>query len=231
MRLCALVLTLALASPSVAQEFIETSGPLSDTAFYRLVACAAPPEENCQKPFVRWPDHKAQRLTVSLRGIDPGFADYKLAGVLVGLDRAIAEINAAGAALHLTRAPDGAQSDIQIFLTGSDGGSRISGTGIPGMDGATIDAGLVVVWQNEGDILGAAIALARDINRRSIAPVLLEELTQSLGLTTDIRNASYRRSTVFSEDGNSVARLGAQDKSVLRLHYPPEGALQTSASR
>ena len=48
---------------------------------------------------------------------------------------------------------------------------------------------------------------------------MLEELTQSLGFLTDIRNPLYESHSVFSEDSNSVTRLGPQDVTVLRWHY------------
>ena len=49
---------------------------------------------------------------------------------------------------------------------------------------------------------------------------MLEELTQSMGLMTDIRNPYYETRSVFSEDSNSVVKLGEQDREALRLHYP-----------
>ena len=42
-----------MALPAAAQDFVDTNGPLSDEAFYRLVACAAPPNEECAKPFYK----------------------------------------------------------------------------------------------------------------------------------------------------------------------------------
>ena len=63
---------------------------------------------------------------------------------------------------------------------------------------------------------------ADDLPPGDVAPVVLEELTQAMGLMTDIRNPAYEGVSVFSEDSNAVLRLGAQDKEALRRHYPPE---------
>ena len=91
------------------------------------------------------------------------------------------------------------------------------------MDGQVIGAALVTVWWDAGqDLTDAVIVMADDLPPGDVAPVLLEELTQAMGLMTDIRNATYDGVSVFSEDSNRVTRLGPQDKEALRRHYPPE---------
>ncbi len=55
MILRALILWLALSGQAHAQEFLNRDTALSDDDFYRLVACAAPVNGECGKPFVRWP--------------------------------------------------------------------------------------------------------------------------------------------------------------------------------
>jgi hypothetical protein len=53
-----------------------------------------------------------------------------------------------------------------------------------------------------------------------MGPVVLEELTQAMGLLTDIEGQAYADSSVFSETSNAVRRLSRQDRAALRLHYP-----------
>ena len=95
-------------------------------------------------------------------------------------------------------------------------------TGVPGLDGALLPLGRVALRARDGDIREALIAVSAFTRRREIASILLEEITQGLGLMTDIRGPGYARS-VFSEDGNSTTRLTGQDAMALRRHYPPSG--------
>ncbi|QBX99490.1 DUF2927 domain-containing protein [Rhodophyticola sp. CCM32] len=95
----------------------------------------------------------------------------------------------------------------------------IAGTGNTELDGSDISIGRVSLRSRGVDITAAAIAISRDIRRREIASVILEELVQSLGLHTDIASPAYRRS-IFSEESNSVTRLNGQDLTALRRHYP-----------
>lgn len=214
-----------------APEFVALPGLVDDETFYRAVACAALPGQDCLRPLARWSDNRAQRLTVGLAGIDPDFPIYKLGDVRAGLDAAIAEINATGAQVTLLRRADGLPADIPIYLTGAPRGGRISGTGYRGLDGTTIQAGLVTVWWQDDRITSAAIALSRDVRRRSIRSVLLEELVQALGLSTDIRSPAYARRSIFDEDSNAVIRLTGQDAEALRRHYPVQGAFSRSSSK
>lgn len=100
-----LTLALMLAAPGLrAQEFVRVSSLLSDEAFYRLVACAAPPGGECAKPLIRWPEARRLRLRIGIAGVASSFPSYKLDLVDRAIDAAISEINAAGAELFLTRA-------------------------------------------------------------------------------------------------------------------------------
>ena len=96
---------------------------VSDESFYRLVACAAPPGGDCAKPFVWWPRERRLRLRVGIAQISEGFADYRFDVVDRSVDRAIAEINGAGAHLFLERAFEG-PFDIPIFLVDAPEGGR-----------------------------------------------------------------------------------------------------------
>jgi hypothetical protein len=215
--LCAL-LAIWLPRPGAAQEFVAVPDFVSDEAFYRIVACAAPPGGDCAKPFIRWPVERRLRLRVGIARISPGFADYRLDIVDRSIDRAIAEINGAGAHLYLERAFE-APFDVPYFLVDTPQGGEISGTSVPELDGSEIAIGRVALRSRGDEITGAAIAISADIRRREIASVVLEELVQAMGLVTDVVSPAYEDS-IFSEDGNSVTRLRGQDAAALRRHYP-----------
>jgi hypothetical protein len=117
---------------------------ISDEAFYRLVACAAPPGGDCAKPFIRWPRERRLRLRVGIAQIAEGFADYRLDLVDRSVDRAIAEINGAGAHLYLERAYEG-PFDIPIYLVDAPQGGEIAGTGVADLDGTSISIGRVAL--------------------------------------------------------------------------------------
>ena len=209
---------LMLPTLAVAQEFITVPRRLSDDAFYRLVACAAPPGGQCAKPEIRWSEERRVSLTVGIAQIDAGFPNYKLDLVENAIDRAIAQINASGAYLVLERIYEG-DPDIALYLldTGQDG--TISGTGNAELDGSDLSIGRVAIRSIGGEIQEAAIAISRDIQRREIASVVLEELVQALGLPTDIQSPAYLDS-IFNENSNAVVWLRGQDAMALRRHYP-----------
>ncbi len=205
-------------APIRAQEYISVPGLLSDEAFYRLVSCAAPPDGECGKPEIRWPESTRVSLSVGVTQIDPAFPDYKFNLVDQAIDDAIEEINSAGARLFIERVYEGTP-DISFYLLATPQGARIEGTGNPRMDGYELAIGRVAIRSLGEDIQEAAIALSLDIQRREVASVVLEELVQALGLPTDIRSPAYLHS-VFAEDGNAAVRLEGQDAEALRRHYP-----------
>ncbi|MEM6610195.1 MAG: DUF2927 domain-containing protein [Pseudomonadota bacterium] len=207
-----------LPAPIAAQEFISVDHALTDTDFYRLVACAAPPGGDCAKPIVRWPAERRLALRVGIADASPVFPSYKFDLADQAIDAAIAEINGVGANLFLERRFAG-PFDVPIYLTDAGQGELIEGTGNSQIDGSEISIGRVVLRSRGSDILEAAIAISRDIGRREIASVMLEEMVQAMGLPTDIAGAAYARS-IFSETGNSVVWLRGQDAEALRLHYP-----------
>lgn len=220
MRALALVLAL-FAAPAGAVEFIVTSGKLTDDDFYRLVACGAVPGNRCAEPIVRWSQAASRDLTIGVEPIPRDYPKGLARQMIESLDLAIAEINSSGANLRLRRAATGTPGQIQLFLTPAGDGEPIRGTGIASIDGEVIGAGLTTIWWNDRlEITRGVIVMAGDLPWPEVYPVMLEELTQSLGLLTDIRNPFYETRSVFSEDSNSVTRLGPQDQMVLRRHYP-----------
>lgn len=217
--LLALTLTLSLAAPATrAQEYIAVPGLLSDTAFYRLVACAAPPSGPCAKPLVRWSDTRRRNLRVGIADVAPSFPSYKLDLVDRAIDAAITEINGADADVFLRRVYE-SDLDIPIYLIATPQGGRIAGTSMTELDGTEMAIGRVAIRSRGAEIVSAVIALSQDIRRREIASVVLEELVQAMGLPTDIAGPGYERS-IFFEYSNSTVWLRGQDVTALRLHYP-----------
>ncbi|MEH6644791.1 hypothetical protein [Sulfitobacter sp.] len=77
------------------------------------------------------------------------------------------------------------------------------------IDGSTINA--------------AAIGFSSTMTMRQYESVMLKEITQALGLITDIQNPYYRSRSILSQNAdNSLKTLGAQDRVALIRHYPPK---------
>jgi hypothetical protein len=219
------VLLTAWGTAPLAQQadFLVTEGKLSSEDFYRLVSCRALPGGPCTADPVRWSPEQAQDLVVGFAPLPLGYPEATAARMTQAVRHAIDEINAAGAALRLRLAGKGERPDIAIHLVPISEGDTIEGTGVRGVDGQAIGAALVTVWWNEGqDLTEAVIVLAENLPASDVGPVVLEELTQAMGLMTDIRNPTYEGVSVFSEDSNRVTRLGPQDREALRRHYPEE---------
>jgi len=212
------LILLVLAAPLAAQEYMVTDGPLSDDEFYRLVACAASPGRGCSAPLIRW-DKPAVTVAFAPIPVTP----VEIAREMTRkLDTAITQINASAPGLTLRRVPKSAPADILLHLQPIRNGDAIRGTGNTGLDGAPIGAAMVQVsWDGDNKLTAATIVFAADIPLHQVGPIMVEELTQSMGLMTDIRNPYYETRSVFSEDSNSVAKLGVQDRAALRQHYPP----------
>jgi hypothetical protein len=212
----------AAAGTSVAQEYVTARGKLSDDDFYRLVACAAPPGEACQKPFVRWAPADARDLTIRLVQVDPGYPGNVAEKVEAMLDRTLAELNGSGANLRLRRVAPGVTPDISLHLLDLPMGSMVAGTGLTWFDGNPLTtARMQAGWRNDdGSIFICAVAFSRDVEVRAVQRILLEEITQCLGLMTDVRGGHYESRSIFSEDGMQAKTLKGQDLMALRRHYP-----------
>lgn len=216
---CAAALLLTGALPALAEDFIETDGPLDDETFYRLVSCGAPPGGACTKPVLRWPTDRP--LDVSLTRIDRAFLGGKQARAKASVTRALQYINEADIGLRLRPVPPGAEADIEIYFLDVSGTEVIEGSGIAGLDGTTLPGARVQVWGNikSGTITRARIVFGTNLPRRQYESAMIEEMTQALGLLTDIRNPTYDGVSVFSQDSNEAKVLGPQDIMALRRHY------------
>lgn len=212
------VFVLAGIPPVFAQEFIVTDGRLTNDDFYWLVACSAVPGQSCNQPIVHW---NQREVTVTFEPIPVSYPE-NLARELDGaLDFAIAQIRSAAPGLNLRRVSKAQTADIKIFLQPIRAGDAIRGTGYSDMDGIPIGAAQVqVFWDDDLNLTEAMIVFAGDIPINQAGPIMIEELSQAMGLMTDIRNPYYETRSVFSEDSNSVVKLGEQDREALRRHYP-----------
>ncbi len=205
-------------SMAQAQDHIAVNGPVSDEAFYRLVACAARPGHDCALPLMRWPASRRSSLRVGIMAVADTFPTYKLDMIDAAIDAAIDEINRIGADIRLDRVYQG-DMDIPIYLLDTPQGGMIAHTGVADLDGTHLPIGRVAIRARSGVIEATAIALSQDIRRREIFSVVLEEIVQSLGLPIDIASSTYSRS-IFSETSNSTVWLRGQDAEALRRHYP-----------
>ena len=208
---------------ATAQDYVTINGLLSDEDFYRLVACGAAPDGPCRDPMVRWPGDVARDLRVAFRQVEPNYPIDRQTALEKAFYAAIAQINASGAQLRLRMVAPSEAAEISVHLLDIGYGEPIARTGLTPLDGAMIEAALVQVWWDRDLMLDrASIVFPRDIEWSGLRSVALEELTQAMGLLTDIDGPWYERSSVFSETSNGVIRLGAQDIMALRRHYPPQ---------
>lgn len=216
------VIVVWLALPVAAQEFIQTDALLSDDAFYRLVACAAPPGAECSKPMIYWPQDKRSALRVGFVSKTPSLAPWQERIYTRALRGAVEEINKVGGGIRLKlMAPsDPNPPDIALHVLATRPGDVMHNTGVPVLEGRVLPLGQVMVRARNSWIDQAVISMSVHTPRRAIASVVLEEVVQALGLMTDIRSPVYRRS-IFAEDSNSGTRLRGQDAMVIRRHYPP----------
>jgi hypothetical protein len=212
---------LLLATSATAQEFIATNGPLSDADFYRLVACAAPPGGACQKPFIRWSPADATDVSIGFVQIEKGYPKNIAKLASTALIKAVSEINVTDAEIHLTIDNITLKPDIGIYLLNIVEGDAIRNTGLDPLDGALLEAAKTQLWwRDDFTLINGAIVFGKDITLHDLPSVMLEEVTQSMGLLTDIGGPEYETRSIFSESSNQLTTLGAMDVIALRLHYP-----------
>ena len=213
-------LLIAIALPLSAQEFIASNGPLTDDDFYNTVACGARPGGECQAPYVRWVRQNGKAITVAFQPVPATYPARLERALSFSLDRAIQQLNNATGTIQLRRTYKSGNADISIYLQNIVAGDDITGIGVHELEGVPIGAAIVQVWWNNGlEITEAVIVFASDIPLDEADSIMLEELTQGLGLLTDIRNPFYNDRSIFSEDSNSVRKLGPQDRMAIARHY------------
>ncbi len=202
---------------------VVTYGRMTDAEFYKAVSCGAAPGHHCKRQPVRWRSGHTPRLSVSLATIDPGYPASTAERISTAMNRAIREINGVGAAIRLKRLEDGSDANITIRLFGTDEGRVAMGTGIYTLEGSTMSAGYVSVdFDSSRNIRRGQILFSADIGERNVESIVLEEMTQSLGLLFDLDDPAYQESSIFAERGDAVTGLSGQDAEALRRHYPPK---------
>jgi hypothetical protein len=212
---------LVTAGVAGAQEYVTTKGKVSDDDFYRIVACAAPPGGDCQRPFVRWSQLDAKDVSVRIVQIDAGYPAKLQQKFDANLDKTLSDLNAVGAELRVSRAPDGMTPDVRIFLLDIPKNGTVAGTGLPWFDGQNIGVARAQMgWRGDGTLIECAIGISTGAKQSEVQRILIEEITQCMGLFTDIGGANYESRSIFSETSGQVSRLGAQDIMALRRHYP-----------
>lgn len=205
---------------ALAQEFVEANGPMNDDDFYNAVACGADPGAECRKPLVRW-EREGRPIRISVRRIDDVYLGGKKLRAAAALERAVQELNGADAGFRVVEVDADADAEIEIFFFDLERGDPIAGTGIEGVDGSPLGgASTRVLFEREtGRIQQVAIVFSTTLEIRAYESVMLEELTQSMGLMTDIRNPYYDETSIFSQDTNASTQLGEQDIMALKRHY------------
>ncbi|NEY91032.1 hypothetical protein [Tabrizicola oligotrophica] len=216
----ALVLAVAaglLAMPLQASDGVATEGRLSDKDFFRLATCGATPGGDCISPTVRWPQ---DRITLALAPAQRRYSPDLARRVSREIDRAIAEINGAGAGIRITRDDNLKDPDIIVSLPAlSEGELTRNIPHIP--NGQPIGVGFMWLWWNDrAQITQASMLISEDIAPADLPSVVLEELFQCLGFLYDIENRYYEGRSILSQDSNGTTSISGQDRMALRKLYP-----------
>lgn len=204
-------------------DHVKSSGQLSDTDLYKLVACGAPVGGKCQVRPVKWNARDAQRLTVGIVSVEPGIRSSYMRKSRKSLTQAIAEINAAGSAIRMTEVSEETPmirifmvntKDKLLFETGEDWNQNVH---------AYSAAAYFQLDIKGSRIRGCEIRVGTDMPTAGVRRLFLEEIVQCLGLPFDVLNDYYVSRSIFSEIGFRVNRLRGQDATLLRMHYPRGG--------
>ncbi|MEM9583483.1 MAG: DUF2927 domain-containing protein [Pseudomonadota bacterium] len=216
-----LALFLLIPALAQAQDYVTSEGRLSDEDFYKTVACSAPVGGACVDPIVRWAPADATDLTIGITETRAGFPESTKPHVKEAIRAAIKEINGAGAALRLRFVAADEDPHITVHLWDQGEGDTIRGMGLKQANGSILGAAYVHIWWNgDKELTRGVIIVARDIEKDDLRSVMLEEITQAMGLLTDIDNPWYDTRSILSENTNWVIALQPQDKMALRRHYP-----------
>ncbi len=206
---------LAMSLTVHAQEFLTAETALNDDDFYAMVSCAAPPQGVYGKRLVRGPKTD---LTIGITKMGRTYLGGKKIREAAAIVRAIAEINAAGSAIRLTR--DDVDPDIAILFLNIPARSAIKRSGYPVLEGTPISAAGVRVFSKDGTIFKSVILFTTGLQKRAYESVMLEEIVQGLGFLTDIGGTYYETHSILSQTSNALTKLGSQDIMALGRHYP-----------
>lgn len=83
--------------------------------------------------------------------------------------------------------------------------------------------GYMTVWSDENNLITEAVILiSTAITDQDLTSVMLEEMTQSLGILYDIENPAYEGVSILSQTSNATTTIEGQDAALLRWLYPPK---------
>ncbi len=221
MRALALALTL-LPLPLAAQEYVEVPGQLSDTDFYKAVACAAPPGDECRTPIIRW--EASRPIRVALRRIADAYLGRPKLRADAALERALQALNNAEAGFRLARVGPDDTAEIEVFFLDLAQGAYIEGTGIAGVDGVILGnaTARVLVNHDTGFIEHAVVVFSTSLPTPAYESVMLEKLTRAMGLMTGIDSPAYAGISILAREAKGATALGLQDVMALTRLYSEE---------
>lgn len=215
-RVLALSFVVVFGCPVFGKDHVSSNGQLSDENFYRQVACAAPVGRACTREMLHWPK---RRLTIAIVDADQHVSQNLATSSLDALHRAMHEINGVRAGVQLFK-PRSGPPDIEIYLTSGGNLTKHAMVRSVRKSVGSPSVGVARVFFENYKIQKSIIVIDVPKSGRALRSVMLEEVIQSLGLMTDIRNRFYHKRSIFSETGNHVVTLGQQDARALLLHYP-----------
>ena len=135
------------------------------------------------------------------------------------IDHALSQINGAGAGITISfvKTP---RSDITIRPTALPEGTRLGE--VPGFSGAGVmGVGYMTLWWDDSlKITEAVILISTSITDEDLTSVMLEEITQSLGILYDIEGPAYEGVSILSQTSNATTTIKGQDAALLRWMYP-----------
>jgi hypothetical protein len=211
-----LILALITAAPLHAADYVVSKGRLSNSDFYRLVACGAPVGGACQKSLKAWPRHKRQALRIGLVGIDGPAPRYREMVIRDALRHTIKTVNSKPLGVKLVL--DDANPDIKVYIDYQKPGLPIS-VGDPSLDGTINYGAKVRVWYRFRNIKKVTIVLSNGVSNPDMKSVMLEEVVQGFGLLSDISNPAYVGKSIFDQHKNAVTMLEGQDLWAIRKHH------------
>lgn len=215
-----LLLSLLLAAPVAtavrATDGVAAGGILSDDDFFRLVTCGARPGGPCRGEAPRWGKRK---ITLAVADDDEPLPEGFEARLDKAINHALAQINGAGAGIRIVRT-NARSADITVHATHLTEGTRLGE--VPGFStSGTMGVGYMTLWWGDNlKIDEASVLISTRISRQDMTSVVLEEITQSLGLLYDIDGRAYHGVSILSQTSNATTTIEGQDAMALRRLYP-----------
>lgn len=207
-------------SQSLSDDYVNIGNEqLADEDFFKAVTCGAPVGGPCEGPAAKWPKRAASDLTIKI--VTTSDAIKNSGRIRKAVEKAVAELNSVTSGLNLSilDEDDKRKPKIRLLISDLQMGDTITGSGSD-LDGSQIEAAAFnVEWDSQHRITKATIVLTQNLPNADLPSIVLEEIAQTLGPIYDIRGKYYNTRSIFSQDGNSVTKLGPQDRYVLKRLY------------